>query len=207
MGKAKEIWQIITRKDFKDGEEVHAVKFNGGLMLSDKLYKSLKLEIEEMPDTKYMGELYGVKIPSTPYLPYIYRKVKRGSGVASPTLDIGPTTERTLIMTKELDEILAGVKKELDERGKDEFSLADKHWEFICAHITQAISDLLKEQKLQLLKEVEESVMGAIDGQYEMAITDLEREQYQTGVEIPVLSKTKLRTQIIKSIKELGEKK
>jgi hypothetical protein len=80
MSKLKEIWAIIKRKDFKDGDEVHAVEFNGGLMVSNILYEKLKPEFEAMPDTKYLfGDLHGVKILSTPYLPYIYRKVKKNA--------------------------------------------------------------------------------------------------------------------------------
>lgn len=78
MGKLKEIWEIVKRRDFKDGDEVHAVKFNGGLMLSNDLYLKLKPEIEELPDTKTSySDLYKMRIISTPHLPYIYRKVKK----------------------------------------------------------------------------------------------------------------------------------
>lgn len=84
MSKLKEIWQIITRKDWKDGDEVHAIKMNGGLMVSNKLYETLKPELEDLPDTKtYYRDLYSMKIVSTPYLPYIYRKVRKQ---ATPTI-------------------------------------------------------------------------------------------------------------------------
>lgn len=85
----------------------------------------------------------------------------------------------------------------------------------------QPILNLLKEQKLQLLEEVEGSVMGAIPKKKNLA--------YRQGRELPVLSGIeekdpphvkakkyinyghnqaieKIRTQIIKSIKELGGK-
>lgn len=84
MSKLKEIWQIITRKDFKEGDEVHAVKFNDGLIVSDKLYQKIKPELEAMPDTKYLGDLYSMKVISTPHLPYIYRKIKP----TTPTKDL-----------------------------------------------------------------------------------------------------------------------
>ncbi len=90
MGKLREIWQIVKRQDFKDGDEVHAVQFNGGLMLSNKLYKELQTEIEDTPDTKYLGDLYGVNILSTPHLPYIYKKVKK------TTHNKPKSTEKTL---------------------------------------------------------------------------------------------------------------
>jgi hypothetical protein len=77
MSKPKEIWEIVKRKDFKDGDEVHAVKFNNGLLLSNKLYESLKPELDAMPENKtHYSDLYGLRIISTPHLPYIYRKVK-----------------------------------------------------------------------------------------------------------------------------------
>lgn len=75
MSKLKEIWEIIKRKDFKDGDEVHAVEFNGGLMLSNSLYEKIKLEVEALPETKrWKSDIYGINIVSTPHLPYIYRK-------------------------------------------------------------------------------------------------------------------------------------
>lgn len=78
MSKVKEIWQIIKRRDFKEGDEVHAVKFNGGLMVSSELAEKLKLEVEQtLPKTSYLGDLYSVKILSTPYLPYIYHEVDK----------------------------------------------------------------------------------------------------------------------------------
>ena len=76
MSKIRDIWRITRRRDFKDGDEVHAVEFNGGLLLSNKLYESLKSELDTLPDTRYLGDLYGVKVLSTPHLPYIYKKIK-----------------------------------------------------------------------------------------------------------------------------------
>lgn len=32
----------------------------------------------------YIGELYGVRIESTPYLPYIYKKVKKHGKFVTP---------------------------------------------------------------------------------------------------------------------------
>lgn len=80
MSKFKEIWEVVRRKDFKDGEEVHAVEFNGGLLVSNKLYNTMKDEIETLPDTKYLGDSYSVNILSTPHLPYIYKKAKPKKG-------------------------------------------------------------------------------------------------------------------------------
>lgn len=78
MSKLKEIWQIVKRKDYKEGDEVHIVPFNGGFAVSNTLYESLKPKLEA-PDTnaKYLGHLYGVRILSTPYLPYIYHEAKK----------------------------------------------------------------------------------------------------------------------------------
>ena len=60
--------------------------------------------------------------------------------------------------------------------------------------LAQAIESLIKKSQLQLLKEVEESVMGAISS-YEY-----DDEDYAITPHIDNIS-----TQIIKSIKELGE--
>lgn len=83
MGKLREIWRIIKRKGFKDGDEVHAVEFNGGLMVSSQLMEKIKPKLDEMPDTKYLGDLYGVKILTTPHLPYIYREVRKDARVTA----------------------------------------------------------------------------------------------------------------------------
>ncbi len=85
IDKIKEIWQIIKRRDYKEGDEVHAVQFNGGLMVSNQLYESLEPKLEELPEkTSYLGDLYGLKIMSTPYLPYIYHEVKKQSAPPQP---------------------------------------------------------------------------------------------------------------------------
>jgi len=77
MGKLLEIWKILKRRDYKDGDEVHLLPMDGGFMVSDKLYKQLEPKLEELPKQSYLGDLYGVKVLSTPYLPYIYRKAKK----------------------------------------------------------------------------------------------------------------------------------
>lgn len=83
MSKAKEIWQIIKRKDWKDGDEVHAVKFDGGIMISNKLMETIGPKLDELPTSlsTYVSDMYGLKIRSTPYLPYIYREVKKTDSV------------------------------------------------------------------------------------------------------------------------------
>lgn len=83
MGKLKEIWRIIRRKDFKDGDEVHCVEFNGGLLVSNTLMDKLKPKLEELPEGNHLGDLYGVKILATPHLPYIYREIREGAKVST----------------------------------------------------------------------------------------------------------------------------
>lgn len=85
MGKLKEIWRIIRRKDFKDGDEVHCVEFNGGLLVSNTLMDKLKPKLEELPEGNHLGDLYGVKILATPHLPYIYREIREGAKVITAT--------------------------------------------------------------------------------------------------------------------------
>lgn len=78
MGKVTEIWQIIKRKDWKDGDEVHAAHFDGGILVSHAIYESLKPKLSEyQPPLTNLGDIYGVKILETSYLPYIYREVKK----------------------------------------------------------------------------------------------------------------------------------
>jgi hypothetical protein len=95
VSKAKEIWEIIKRKDWKEGDEVHAVEFNGGLMISNKLMETLKPRLGELPKTSTLGDLLGVRILSTPYLPYIYHEVKKKatdlSGEHNTNAEASPT--------------------------------------------------------------------------------------------------------------------
>lgn len=54
---------------FKEGDEIHAVQVDGvGLMVSAELHEKLKA----LPESEEVAEYRGVKVVTTPYLPYIY---------------------------------------------------------------------------------------------------------------------------------------
>ena len=61
-----------TLDEIRDGDEVHAVAFNGGYMISEEMMKQLK--IESVSGENSIGNIYGVQIKTTPHSPYIYRE-------------------------------------------------------------------------------------------------------------------------------------
>ena len=61
-----------TPDKIRDGDEVHAVAFNGGYMISEEMMKQLK--IESVSGENSIGNIYGVQINTAPHLPYIYRE-------------------------------------------------------------------------------------------------------------------------------------
>ena len=106
---------------------------------------------------------------------------------------------------EQLKEILSNLFADGRSIGHQRAVTADE-WGKYVGEATQAIEALIKTRELQLLKEVEGSVMGAIDktniSDYE-AVSDEGDETWFEYIDVDDFNKT--RTQIIKSIKEVRE--
>ena len=69
-----------TIDKIKDGDEIHVVKVGDGFIISEELMLLMKLD--STSESRCIGNIYGVKVTVTPYLPYTHResttKLKKG---------------------------------------------------------------------------------------------------------------------------------